>query len=248
MTQVKQVDPNEELYQKAYSEIIDDPLSENYEENWDEEAYWKAIEAFKARVKEIGDKDALDVLKGWRLNSYEILRDSLKEGPPKCFRKGWKSGFIGEKVDMLSVLQELEHLSGPKYTGVERIVLVDFWATWCKPCIMSASGLSELNEKYPGQVTVIGVNNEKVFGGDVYDVEKSRTFLEEHKSEFRYTNYSDPKHHAKKAIFAKCEFIAIPCGIMFVDNVVTFVGSPEGEPFETTLKEALELIGTVKEE
>ena len=33
-------------------------------------------------------------------------------------------------------------------------VLVDFWAPWCRPCLMAAPILDELAEEYAGRITI----------------------------------------------------------------------------------------------
>ena len=37
-------------------------------------------------------------------------------------------------------------------------VLVDFWAPWCRPCLMAAPVLEELAEEYAGRITIAKVD------------------------------------------------------------------------------------------
>ncbi len=37
-------------------------------------------------------------------------------------------------------------------------ILVDFWAPWCRPCMMAAPILDELAEEYSGRLTIAKLN------------------------------------------------------------------------------------------
>ena len=57
-------------------------------------------------------------------------------------------GLSGERVQLTALLEK-----GP--------VLLDFWATWCKPCIKAMPKLEEIHAKYADRgLTVLGVNED----------------------------------------------------------------------------------------
>ncbi|MEM9066286.1 MAG: redoxin family protein [Planctomycetota bacterium] len=53
-----------------------------------------------------------------------------------------------------------EWVKGDQITGFEpgTVYVVEFWATWCGPCIRAFPHLTELNKDYGDKVEVIGVN------------------------------------------------------------------------------------------
>ena len=55
--------------------------------------------------------------------------------------------------DIKHQMQSYENLKG------EKLTLIDFWATWCKPCIKAIPELNEIYKEYKEKgVNVIGVN------------------------------------------------------------------------------------------
>lgn len=43
----------------------------------------------------------------------------------------------------------------------EGYVLVDFWASWCRPCLIQKPILEEVAEELEGQIVIASVNTEK---------------------------------------------------------------------------------------
>ena len=60
-----------------------------------------------------------------------------------------------------------------------KVVLVNFWATWCGPCRVEIPDLVALQEKYRDQLVVLGISE------DEGDVPLVRKFAAEHKINYR---------------------------------------------------------------
>ena len=62
--------------------------------------------------------------------------------------------------DQAPPLRVMKWLKGDSVEEFARghIYIVEFWATWCVPCILEMPHLSRLAKKYKGQVTTISVN------------------------------------------------------------------------------------------
>jgi thiol-disulfide isomerase/thioredoxin len=75
-----------------------------------------------------------------------------------------------------------------------KVVLVDFWATWCKPCIASMPDVQKLHEKYQSKgLMVLGVSI------DDDGPKKVVPFLAKSKTKFTYPILLDPTGAAWKA-------------------------------------------------
>ena len=76
-----------------------------------------------------------------------------------------------------------------------KVVVLNFWATWCAPCIEEIPSLNELQHQLP-QVTVLGVSVDE--DGDAY-----RQFLTDHRIDF--TTIRDPQRRIN-AIYGTSRF------------------------------------------
>ena len=90
--------------------------------------------------------------------------------------------------DPAPILHPMAWIKGQPITHYDpgRIYVVEFWATWCAPCIDAAPRLTALQSKYPDKLTVVGVNVlESAMGqGDENSV---RAFVREGRPAMGYT-------------------------------------------------------------
>ncbi|KAK3847680.1 MAG: hypothetical protein J3R72DRAFT_430559 [Linnemannia gamsii] len=235
----------ETLLVEAYQRVLNDPFEDKYDDRWQDEPFDKAIEEFKARALEIGFAEPLDVLKQFRVESYEAIRKQHKQGPALCFRPGWKSPLLGQLIDPVALVAKCQFVSGPTFNGEGRVILLDFWASWCDPCVQAGPEMSDLADEFEGRIMVIGINNESIFGvTKPADVDHLNTFLHDNQEGFRYTIYIDnDEGHAKESVYNPAGYRGIPCVVLLVDGIVTYVGSPQ-ENFRSVLEQTLDFLET----
>jgi thiol-disulfide isomerase/thioredoxin len=59
---------------------------------------------------------------------------------------------------------ELQDLGGAKVSLSQfrgKVVILDFWATWCQPCRQSMPEMEKLQEKYSSRLTLLAINLEE---------------------------------------------------------------------------------------
>lgn len=109
------------------------------------------------------------------LRSMAILAMGLIIGSSTASANKYKAGsdFPNAKISSLSGKSSLEI---SKLKG--KVVVVDFWASWCEPCKVELPALNAIYKKYKSQgLVVIGVNVDAT-------PEEAKAFLKEHPVSF----------------------------------------------------------------
>lgn len=91
-----------------------------------------------------------------------------------------------ENIDYAGVIENavFTDLDGNEVTLADfsgKVLIVDFWETWCGPCLQVFPSLQELREEYPDDFEVLAVTL-----GMVEGPEEARAFKEEHDYDFNY--------------------------------------------------------------
>jgi len=77
------------------------------------------------------------------------------------------------------------------YSG--KVVLVNVWATWCKPCLQEMPALDKLQQLYPDKLAVLTVSDE--------EIEKLQRFSTRHGYRFSFLKANTPLADQSVTVF-----------------------------------------------
>ena len=119
-----------------------------------------------------------------------------------------------------------------------KVLVVEFWATWCGPCLKSIPHINEMYQSFQDQgLVVVGVSDEKR--------SKVEPFVKKRGSEMSYPVAIDGEKKVSDAFMAASGQKGIPCA--FVTTVqsgqtggkVVYIGHPMAPEFETAVRLSL---------
>jgi len=150
---------------------------------------------------------------------------------------------IGDRAPVLESISWLQGNPVTKYAP-HRVYVVEFWATWCPPCIKAIPHLSAIQKKYADTLTVIGVNADGILGGKA-DVEAVHDFMKKHGKEMEYTvAMDDPvkKTMSETFVTASGSLGAPTAAIIDQRGQLVWIGYPDvpkGYTFDQALEDTL---------
>jgi thiol-disulfide isomerase/thioredoxin len=139
---------------------------------------------------------------------------------------------VGDRAPALTVEK---FIKGEPVTGFEkgRVYVVEFWATWCGPCIAAMPHLSAIQKEYKNKgVTVIGVDVWEKFGEDEASkaamATKVETFVKDQGDRMAYTvAYDGPAEVTDEAFMKAAGRGGIPSSfIVDQKGTIAWIGHP----------------------
>jgi thiol-disulfide isomerase/thioredoxin len=171
-----------------------------------------------------------------------VIRPVALNEPAKPGQAAPSAGLkVGDKAPELKVDAWVK---GEAVTSFEsgKVYVVEFWATWCPPCIRAIPHMTELQKKYDekgkGKVTMIAVAASE--RGEASARETNlRSFVEKQGDKMGYRVAFDGDRESAAAWMKAAGVGTIPTAFIVAgDGKVAWFGSPLDDDFEKELEKA----------
>jgi thiol-disulfide isomerase/thioredoxin len=154
--------------------------------------------------------------------------------------------FQGQQVPFgFDAVQWLNTPDGKSPDLIGKVVIVDFWATWCGPCKRSMPLLDEMQRSFRDDLQIVGVSGFK-FGNQSSNSEENEkypqgegrptiiSFLREHNTEYAHA------YDTGSAIMKKLSVKGIPMVyVLSTDGIVRWEGNPLSDNFRKIVEQII---------
>lgn len=145
---------------------------------------------------------------------------------------------VGDKAPALTVENWVKGKEVKKFEE-GKVYVVEFWATWCGPCIKGIPHLTELQKEYKDKgVTIIGVASSERGNDAKSKLVGVENFVRKQGKEMEYTIAFDADRSMSKDWMAAAGRNGIPCAFLVgPDGKIAWIGHP-GNGLDAELKKA----------
>ena len=162
-----------------------------------------------------------------------LVASALVSTAAAANHSGKPTDFVGKAAPKFSVKTlEGESLTNAKLKG--KVVVLDFWATWCTSCIKAGPTMQKIYDDNGGNVVVIGMDAKETKSRPA----ASTDYRKKHGYTYKFVSNADAAHKAFKGI-------GLPLIVVIGKNGVVravfddFDPTKTGEQIEAAVKAAL---------
>lgn len=170
-------------------------------------------------------------------SGVEIPEPGLPEIPASAYAKAdWPDVNSGNLNALNYQGKELPvPLGGEEWLTEEidlegKVIVLDFWATWCGPCRRVMPELDRLQKKYKEEIAILGM------AGQNDPIANVKKFIRTHKDSYSHLYDED------RAINSALQVRAIPHAVIIsTDGVIRWQGNPLSSSFKKALERTIEV-------
>lgn len=116
----------------------------------------------------------------------------------------------------------------------QRVLVVDFFATWCGPCMLASPTLDRLQQRHASELLVLAVAGQAI-NGYPEDENAIRAHMGRHRVSYAYV------HDPEQRVYRSLQVRAIPhVLVMSTDGVVRWQGNPLAEEFQRVVEQVIQ--------